>query len=80
MTIDTEKVPADIHTTIPGGLYRNAAGQYVDAHGNVLDPNKDEDKEKIDRWSCVLRGSGQEARGAGCQCSRSSGWSCWTSC
>jgi hypothetical protein len=48
MAIDTEKVPADIHTTIPGGLYRNAAGQYVDAHGNVLDENKDEDAQKIE--------------------------------
>lgn len=48
MAIDTEKVPADIHTTIPGGLYKNADGQYMDAHGNVLDPNKDEDQQKID--------------------------------
>jgi hypothetical protein len=48
MTIDTDKVPADIHTTVEGGLSQNAAGQYVDAHGNVLDEKKDEDKERID--------------------------------
>jgi hypothetical protein len=51
MKLDTEKVPADIHTTVEGGLYRNAAGQYTDAHGNVLDEKDeekgDENKQKI---------------------------------
>lgn len=48
MATDTENVSADIHVApVEGGLYRNADGQYVDAHGNVLDEKKKEDKEKI---------------------------------
>jgi hypothetical protein len=49
MTIDADKVPADIHTTVEGGLYKNAADQYVKADGTVLDENKDEDKEYINK-------------------------------
>jgi hypothetical protein len=60
MTLDTEKVPADIHTTVEGGLYKNAAGQWTDAHGNVLDENKDEDKQKIEDGQAYAEASAKK--------------------